>query len=117
LDHHHLLSEDIGAWPKEFGLQLFSKLKEDLTTMVKSPYLHCYEEALYRVRAKLTNHPTFADYLENNIHSKRHLFAYHLVKTYPGNQKLHGNAGAEANHSSIIQRIRRVIVSPVEFVR
>ncbi|KAG7360056.1 hypothetical protein IV203_035154 [Nitzschia inconspicua] len=39
LDHHHLLSLDIGSWPKAFGLNLFSHLKEDLTSMVKSrPY-------------------------------------------------------------------------------
>ncbi len=117
LDNHHLLSEDIGAWPKEFGLHLFSRLKEDLTTMVTSPYLDCYEEALSKVRSKLRGQPRFLEYLENNIHSKRHLFANHIVKTYLANQKLKGNAGAEANHSSIIQRIGRVVLAPAELVK
>ena len=116
LDHHHLLSEDIGAWPKQFGLQLFARLKEDLTTMANTPHEHYYEAALERVRAKLQPHPHFLAYVEENIHGKRHLFANHIVKLYPGNQKLKGNAPAEANHSSIIQRLGRFVVSPVELV-
>ena len=53
LDHHHLISEDIGAWPKEFGLQLFAQLKADLTTMVKTWDSDIYSQALERVRNKV----------------------------------------------------------------
>ncbi|KAG7373302.1 hypothetical protein IV203_034026 [Nitzschia inconspicua] len=36
LDHHHLLSPEIGAWPKAFRLTLFLHLKDDLTAMVNA---------------------------------------------------------------------------------
>jgi hypothetical protein len=117
LDHHHLLSEDIGAWPKEFGLQTWALLKEDLTTMVKSPDLTNYSQALDRVRSAVSGSAKFSSYVEDHIHNKRHLFANHLLKTYVGNLHLQGNAPAEANHSSIVSRNGSLVVSPVELVR
>ena len=117
LDHHHLLSEDIGAWPKEFGLQLFALLKADLTTMVKSETQEAYEQSLARVRQKVSSNVVLSEYVESNIHCKRHLFANHIIRTYHGNLNLHGNAPAESNHSSIVTRIGSLVVTPVELVR
>ena len=117
LDHHHLLSEDIGAWPKEFGLPLFAKLKPELTAMVKSPDAQVYEQSLAQVRGQLLQNVKLSSYLETNIHAKRHLFANHIIKTYPGNLSLQGNAPAESNHSSIMSRIGNLVVTPVELVR
>jgi len=116
LDHHHLLSEDIGAWPKQFGLQLFATLKEDLTLMVKSTNSSVYNQALSRLRTKLQHNPDGLGYLEDNIHSKRHLFANHIIKTYPCNLERQGNVPAEGNHSSIIQRVGRLVFAPVKLV-
>ncbi|KAG7357892.1 hypothetical protein IV203_014479 [Nitzschia inconspicua] len=115
LDHHHLLSLEIGSWPKAFGLNLFSLLKEDLTLMVKSPSATAYEEALEGVRSKLHNHPDqkHAQYLETHIHSKRHLFANHIVQSFPGHLNIQGNAPAEANHASIVARVGSLVMEPV----
>jgi hypothetical protein len=117
LDHHHLISEDIGAWPKEFGLQLFAQLKADLTTMVKTWDSDIYSQALERVRNKVRSSAKFASYLEDSIHAKRHLFANHIIKSYPGTLNLQGNAPAESNHSSIIQRLGNLVETPVELIR
>ena len=117
LDHHHLLSEDIGSWPKEFGLQLFATLKQDLTAMVKSPAPEVYDAALGRVRHQLSTNAKFASYLETSIHQQRHMFANHITKTYPGNMFLQGNTPAEANHSSIEFRLGPLVLAPVELIR
>jgi hypothetical protein len=111
------LNEDIGAWLKEFGLNLFAHLKADLTVMVKSPFEYCYTAALDRVHGQLQQHPRFLSYLENHIHAKRHLFAHYIVKTYPGHLNCSGNAPAECNHASIVTRLGRVVISPVELVK
>jgi hypothetical protein len=42
LDHQHLLSDDIGAWPKKFG-QAWARLKKDFRDLVKT-----YEVAEYK---------------------------------------------------------------------
>jgi hypothetical protein len=117
LDHHHLLSEDIGAWPKEFGLQLWATLKADLTMMVKTHDATIYTQALMRAQAAVASSAKFSLYIENNIHAKRHLFANYIIKTYPCNMNLQGNAPAEGNHSSIVQRLGNLVVSPVELIR
>ena len=80
LDHTHLISDDMGAWPKEFGLTLWATLKADLTLMVKSTH----DAALDRVRTKLQSNPKWSSYLEDNIHAKRHLFANHIIKPLLG---------------------------------
>ncbi|KAG7346548.1 hypothetical protein IV203_005616 [Nitzschia inconspicua] len=115
LDHHHLLSLEIGSWPKAFGLNLFSLLKEDLTLMVNSPSATAYEQALEGVRSKLHNHPDqkHAQYLETHIHSKRHLFANHIVQSLPGHLNIQGNAPAEANHASIVAQVGSMVMEPV----
>lgn len=117
LDHYHLISEDIGAWPKEFGLHTWAHLKQDLTTMVKSHKASDYSVALERVRSLVADNPKFSSYVEDNIHNKRHLFANHVIKNYVGNLHLQGNVPAECNHSSIISRIGSLVVTPVELVR
>ncbi|KAG7366374.1 hypothetical protein IV203_029044 [Nitzschia inconspicua] len=94
LDHRHLSSEDMGSWPKAFGLTLFSVLREELHAMVKSIDEGQYNQALEAVRSKL-RHPQYhkhAEYFETNIHNKRHLFANHIIKTYPGHLNVQGNA-------------------------
>ncbi|KAG7343955.1 hypothetical protein IV203_021963 [Nitzschia inconspicua] len=119
LDHHYLLCEDIGAWPKAFGLDLFSHLREDLTTMVKSSDQAQYHKALESVRSKLRHHlyHEYANYLETNIHSKRHLFANHIIKTYPGLLDVQGNAPVKADHSSIVTSISSLAVEPVTLIQ
>ncbi|KAG7373178.1 hypothetical protein IV203_033902 [Nitzschia inconspicua] len=104
LDHHHLLSEDIGAWPKAFGLSLFSLLKDDLRVMVKSADESQYNEAYHRIKAKLYQQPyrKHSDYFETKINDRRHLFANHIIKRFPGHLDYQGNAPAEVNHASIV---------------
>ncbi|KAG7371185.1 hypothetical protein IV203_019755 [Nitzschia inconspicua] len=119
LDHHHLLSEDIGAWPKAFGLDLFSQLREDLTTMVKSSDQAQYHKALESVRSKLCHHlyHEYSNYLETNIHSKRHLFANHIIKTFPGLLDVQDNAPVQADHSSIVTRISSWAMEPITLIQ
>ena len=96
LDRHHLVSEDIGTWPAEFGLSAWSNLlKEDLVVMVDTPFEAIYFDALERLRGKVQHNHKWATYVEDWIHKKRHLFAWHIVRTYPGNLHRHGNAPAE----------------------
>ncbi|KAG7339103.1 hypothetical protein IV203_025832 [Nitzschia inconspicua] len=108
LDHHHLLSLDIGSWPKAFGLNLFSHLKEDLTSMVKSTSLTAYEQALESARATLRNHPDqkHAKYLERHIHSKRHLYANHIIQKFAGHLNFQGNAPSERNHCISVRHVQ-----------
>jgi hypothetical protein len=117
LDHHHLLSEDIGAWPKEFGLSLWSQLKDDLTKMVKSTEVAHYNQSYSRVRDSLRNSSRLLSYLDEQIHKKRHMFAAHIVQTYHGNMQRKGNSPAETNHSSVIRRLGDLVLSPVEFIK
>jgi hypothetical protein len=60
--------------------------------------------------------PKFAAYIEEHIHGKCHLFANHIIKTYPANQERQGNAPAEANHSGVVGRIGSSVVSPCELI-
>ena len=117
LDHHHLLSEEIGAWPKEFGLHQWSNYRDDLTAMVKAHDETVYNASLERVRAKVAGNDTLSKYLEDNIHAKRHLFANHIVRHYHSNLELQGNTPAESNHSSIIQRLGSMVLAPAEMIR
>jgi hypothetical protein len=109
LDHHHLISDEIGAWPKEFGPSLWSQLKTDLYAMVYNYSEEEYNSALSRVKEKVRQNPQLSKYVEENIHSKRHLFANHIVKTYPCTMNYHGSAPAEANHWSIIARLGSIV--------
>ena len=99
LDHHHLLDEKIGSFPKEFGLNQYPTVKNDLTVMVKSHSEAVYNAALERLRATVRDNNRFADYVENHVHGKRHLFANHLIKKYTANLHRQGNVPAECNHA------------------
>ena len=116
LDHHHLLSEEIGAWPKEFTLAWWGRVKDDLGIMVKSYDVVEYNAALGRLRAVVARDRRLSQYLETSIHAKRHLFANHLIQNYHTNLKRQGNVPAEANHSSIVGRIGSLVVTPVELI-
>jgi hypothetical protein len=46
------------------------------------------------------------------------LFANHIIQHYPGNLQRQGNAVAEANHSSVLQRLGAAFYeSPVKLIR
>jgi hypothetical protein len=54
LDHHHLLSGAIGAWPKKFGLVAWKTLlKDDCTGLVKTFEEETYYAHLNSIRAKV----------------------------------------------------------------
>jgi hypothetical protein len=116
LDHHHLLSEKLGAWPKEFGLAFWPVIREPLSLMVKSYEEEKYIQGLNAVRQAVSHNDKWLQYVENNIHAKRHMFANHLVKTYSGNLHRSGNAPAESNHASIISRLGSLVATPPEIV-
>ena len=84
LDQHHLVSEDLGTWPKFFELCNWNLLKEALMIMVKTPSEAVHLEALERVRRKLSHNAEWLDHLNNWIHGKRHMSAHHLIKDIPG---------------------------------
>ncbi len=50
LDHFHLITDDIDAWPKELGLQSWATGRNDLTLLVKSYEESTYFQVLDRVR-------------------------------------------------------------------
>jgi hypothetical protein len=113
LDHFHLISDEIGAWPKELGLHMWTLLREDLTTMVKSLEESLYLQAYERVRHAVAHDAKISSYVEKTIHAKRHLFANHKIRRYPCNLHRQGSAPSEANHSSIISRVGNQVVEPV----
>jgi hypothetical protein len=96
LDHHHLLSDDIGTWPKKFG-QTWAQVKENCLQLVKTYEKDTYNFHFDCIRATVQHSRDLTDYVLRKIHSKRHLFANHLQRQ--------GNASAEANHSSIRRRL------------
>ena len=116
LDQHHLVSEDLGTWPKFFGLSNWNLLKEDLMIMVKTPSEAVHLEAFQKLQAKVLHKAEWLDCPNNWIHGKRHMFAHHLVKSIPGNMHRLGNAPAESNHSSIIQRIGSLVLVPASML-
>jgi hypothetical protein len=60
----------------------------------------------------------WAAYVEKNIHAKRHLFSNHIIQHYPGNLGRQGTAAAEANHSSVLQRLGAAFYeSPVKLIK
>jgi hypothetical protein len=62
--------------------------------------------------------PNIRDYVEKNMHEKRHLFANYLLQYYPANLQRQGNSPAEANHSSVLQRLGRTFCdSPLMLIR
>jgi hypothetical protein len=70
------------------------------------------------IRAEVQHNPNWVEYVEKNIHAKRHMFANHLLKHYVGNLERQGNAPAEANHSSILQRLGNAFYeSPVMLIQ
>ncbi|KAG7374558.1 hypothetical protein IV203_013653 [Nitzschia inconspicua] len=87
-------------------------------SMVKSTSLSAYEQALESARAKLRTHPDqkHAKYLERHIHSKRHLFANHIIQKFASHLNFQGNAPAEANHASIVARIGSLVMEPVTLI-
>jgi hypothetical protein len=119
LDHHHLLSAKIGAWPKKFGLVAWNtRLKDDCSKLVKSYDRETYDFHLERIRATVQHDRELSAYVERHIHSKRHLFANHLIQHYPGNLGRQGNAPAEANHSSVLARLGPAFYeSPVRLIQ
>ncbi|KAG7373486.1 hypothetical protein IV203_034210 [Nitzschia inconspicua] len=116
LDQYHLLDPKIGAWPKNFGLRCWNLVQDDLTKMVKETSEGAYNQALNRLRDTVKHSADLSTYVEKHIHGKRRQFAMHLVSTYPGNSERHGNAPAEANHSSILRRIGSEVVHPANLV-
>jgi hypothetical protein len=82
LDHQHLLSQDIGAWPQKFGGVMWAQLKADCTDLVKTYNNQHYNICLDRIRLEVRYSPSFSEYVEKNIHQKRHLFANHLLQHY-----------------------------------
>jgi hypothetical protein len=118
LDHHHLLSGDIGAWPKKFGLIPWkTQLKADCTRLVKTYDEETYNFYLDRIRATVQPNRDWSEYVERFIHRKRHLFANHRIQHYPCNLQRQGNSPAEANHSSVLQRIGSSFCqSPVKLI-
>jgi hypothetical protein len=115
LDHQHLLSDDIGAWPKRFG-RTWAQVKEDCIKMVKTYDEQTYNACLDRIRATVRHNPRLVAYLDEKIHAKRHMFANHQVQHYPLNLARQGNAPAEANHSSIVRRLGPFYSSPVKLI-
>jgi hypothetical protein len=58
LDHQHLLSGDIGAWPQFFGLPVWATLlREDCTCLVKTHDEALYKEKLQSIREKVKHNP------------------------------------------------------------
>jgi hypothetical protein len=57
LDHYHLISEDIGIWPKFFGSQLWPSLRGDLGLMVKSTDRSIYDLSYGRLKVLLSSKP------------------------------------------------------------
>lgn len=110
------MDEKIGSFAKEFGLSYYPTVKNDLTTMVKSHSEAVYNAALCRLRATVQNNNKITDYVECNIHAKRHLFANHLINKYPANLHRQGNVPAECNHASMLRRLEDLMTSPVELV-
>ena len=53
----------------------------------------------------LNGYPDLLDYLELHVDSKHHHFARYMINIYPGNHFRMGDAPAEQNHSSYVQRI------------
>ncbi|KAG7341180.1 hypothetical protein IV203_029274 [Nitzschia inconspicua] len=51
-----------------------------------------------------------------NFRVKRHLFANHIIKRFPGHLDYQGNAPAEANHASIVARIGSLVMEPVSLI-
>jgi hypothetical protein len=119
LDHHHLLCGRIGAWPAKFGLVAWNtKLKGHCTNLVKSYEEEMHNFHLESLRATVQHNREWSVYVERHIHSKRHLFANHIIQHYPGNLQRQGNAVAEANHSSVLQRLGAAFYeSPVKLVQ
>jgi hypothetical protein len=72
LDHHHLLSEDIGAWPKKFGGATWVQIKEDCTELVKKYEKESYLVCLDRIR-------TQSEF--DCVHWKKHHQKRHLLQT------------------------------------
>ena len=116
LDQHHLVSEDLGTWPKFFGLSNWALLKEDLMIMVKTPSETVCNEAFQRLQQKVSHKAEWVDCLNTWIHGKRHMFAHHVVKDIPGNMHRLGNTPAECNHSSIFQRIGSLVLVPASML-
>jgi hypothetical protein len=81
LYHYHLLDQDIGAWPKHFGTMSANQLKEDVHDLVKTYDEAIYNDKLQSVRTNVKHNPKLSAYVEEKIHSKRHLFANHLIDT------------------------------------
>jgi hypothetical protein len=104
LDDQHLLSDDFGAWPKKSG-KLWPRLKSDCVQLVKSYDEDVYDTCLGRVREQVEHSSDLMDYVERKIHCIRHMFAIHVIQHYDANLGRQGNAPAEANHSSIRQRL------------
>jgi hypothetical protein len=115
LDHQHLISEDIGAWPKRFG-RTWAQVKHDCINLVKSYDEQTYNDCLDRIRTAVCHNPRLIAYVEDKIHSKRHMFANHLVQHYPLNLARQGNAAAESNHSSKIRRLGPIHSTPVKLI-
>ena len=116
LDHHHLVDESIGSWLKFFGLESWSRLREDLVLMAKTWHEEFYLGALERVRSAVQHNHRWSSYVEEKIHGKRHMFANYITKTYEGMLDRSGNAPAESNHSSMLGRMGHLVILPAELV-
>jgi len=84
--------------------------------MVESRTQHGHNEALTLVRSTVAGIPEFESYVEKHIHEKGHMFAEHIIRTYPGTLFKKGTQSAEANHSSIFTRLGRQVEAPVKLV-
>jgi hypothetical protein len=106
----HLLNTDIGAWPNFFGLARWATLlREDCTVLVRTYEVGVYYQKLERIRSVVKHNPKWSDYVEQNIHAKRHMFANNLLKHYPCNLERQGNVPVDQNHASILQRFRSAL--------
>jgi hypothetical protein len=77
-----------------------------------------YNFHMESLRATVQHNHEWSVYVERPIHSKRHLFANHIIQHYPGNLQRQGNAVAEANLSSVVQRLGAAFYeSPVKLIQ
>ena len=100
-DRYHLINH---VWKYGFR-RSYSKVKELLEKMIDSYSKEKYEEALSQCRVLLQDNPKELDYLNQSVHSNRHLFARCITIEYDGLMGKRGTSHSEQNHSSIVSLV------------
>jgi len=85
LDQKHLLNPKIRAWPNHFGPGFWQRVSEPLTRMVNTCYVQDCNNALNDLWSIVANISSHAACVEDHIQKKQHMFAEHIIHTYPGN--------------------------------